>query len=190
MATDESETIDQMDIKLSPPAPEEMLQRLNAVDVQAFNMDDIATELKGNKIWISILTIPVSAIILVTFTLIGAYIFDSPIISFVVTAAFLFWVSKLFEQQERNFKFQARKEVERRIKETEGEFGLVPHFKHFLPNKYRHLWQSLRKGNYVYIEQYVQAILLLQNKLDPDHFKRIWYLTYPETDPERDDLEE
>jgi hypothetical protein len=46
------------------------------------------------------------------------------------------------------------------------------------------LWQSLKKGQYQYIEQYVQAILLLQNKLDSEQFIRIWYLTYPELDPE------
>jgi len=90
----------------------------------------------------------------------------------------------MFENQEHNYKIAARHEVIRRIAETEGEFGLIPHFKHFLPNKYRHLWQSLRKGQYHYIEQYVQAVLLLQNKLEEDQFTRIWYLTYPETDPE------
>ncbi|MEA1989204.1 MAG: hypothetical protein U9N57_08375 [Pseudomonadota bacterium] len=42
----------------------------------------------------------------------------------------------------------------------------------------------MRKGQYHYIEQYVQAILLLQNKLEPEQFTRIWYLTYPETDPD------
>jgi len=166
------------------PTPEEMLQRLNAVDVQQYNMKNIADELKGNKIWVSILTIPVSTIILAVFTLIGTFVFDQPIISFIIAAAFLFWVSKMFENQERNYKIAARHEVINRIQQTEGEFGLLPHFKHFLPKNYRHLWQSLRKGNYTYIEQYVQAILLLQNKLEPEQFTRIWYLTYPELDPD------
>lgn len=166
------------------PSPEEMLQRLNDVDVQKFNIETLANEMKGNKVWISILTIPVSAVILVAATLIGGFIFDSPIISFLLAAALLFWISKMFEGHERHFKMVARQEVINRIQQTEGEFGLIPHFKHFLPAKYRHLWQSVRKGNYVYIEQYVQAILLLQNKLDGQKFVKIWYMTYPEINPE------
>ncbi|MDX1353353.1 MAG: hypothetical protein R3254_10095 [Thiomicrorhabdus sp.] len=167
------------------PSPEEMLQRLYAVDVQQFNLDNIAAELKGNKIWVSVLTIPVSAVILVIVTLLGSFLFDQPIVSFLVGAGLLFWVSKMFDAQEHHYKIAARHEVMQRIKQTEGEFGLIPHFKNFLPTKYRHLWQSLKKGKYQYIEQYVQAILLLQNKLNPEQFTRIWYLTYPETDPER-----
>lgn len=172
------------------PTPEEMLARLNAVNVDDFDVNAIADNLKGNKIWISVLTIPVSAIILVSFTLLGGFLFNSPVISFLVTAALLFWIAKMFEQHERHFYVAARQQAIERVKQTEGEFGLVPHFKHFLPTKYRHLWQSLRKGNYVYLEQYVQAILLLQNKLDPEQFKRIWYLTYPELDPDNEDDDE
>jgi len=166
------------------PSPEEMLSRLRDINVQTFNMKEVANELKGNKIWISILTIPVSASILVVITLLGSFMFDRPIISFLLAAGLLFWISKMFEHQEQNYIIAARHEVIRRIAETEGEFGLIPHFKHFLPKNYRHLWQSLRKGRYDYIEQYVQAILLLQNKLEPEQFTRIWYLTYPETDPD------
>ncbi|WP_237263147.1 hypothetical protein [Thiomicrorhabdus immobilis] len=166
------------------PSPEEMLTRLKQIDVQQFNIDLVANQLKGNYIWVSILTIPVSALVLVVVTLLGSFIYDQPIVSFLLAAGLLFWVSKMLEFQERNFKFKARQEVMRRIAETEGSFGLIPHFKHFLPNKYRHLWQSVRKGKYHYIEQYVQAVLLLQNKLEPEKFRHIWYLTYPETDPD------
>lgn len=179
-----TEHMEETDNIILPPQPEEMLSRLNKVDVQALNLPSIENELKGNRIWISILTIPISAIILVVATLLGSFIFDRPIISFLIAAGLLFWVSKMFETQERNFQFLARKEAMRRIEQIEGEFGLLPHFKHFLPTKYRHLWQSLNKGNYSYIEQYVQAILLLQNKLDAEQFIRIWYLTYPEIDPD------
>ena len=168
----------------SIPSPEEMLSRLQNIDVQTFNMKEIANELKGNQIWVSILTIPVSASVLVGFTLLGSFMFDRPIVSFLLAAGLLFWISKMFESQERRYKMAARHEVIRRIAEIEGGFGLIPHFKSFLPNKYRHLWQSLRKGQYHYIEKYVQAVLLLQNKLEAEQFKRIWYLTYPETDPE------
>lgn len=169
---------------VTPPSPEEMLQRLNNIDVQQFNIEEIAANLKGNRVWISILTIPVSAIFLVSATLIGGFVYDSPIISFLLAAGILFWISKMFEGQERNYELAARQEVMNRIKQLEGEFGLIPHFKPFLPSKYRHLWQSLRKGNYIYIEQYAQATLLLQKQLDPQKFTRIWYINYPEIDPE------
>lgn len=179
-----TETLDTQN-EISIPSPEEMLQRLHDVDVQQFNIDAVAAELKGNKIWVSILTIPVTTILLVVFTLLGSFMFNQPVISFLIAAGLLFWISKMFEGQERQIKFSARQKVMQRIQQTEGDFGLVPHFKNFLPTKYRHLWQSLKKGNYKYIEQYVQAILLLQNKLNGEQFTRIWYLTYPEIDPDR-----
>ena len=187
MTTDDISTPAHEAIDYDIPSPEEMLRRLNAVNVQTFNIEELANEMKGNKVWISILTIPVSAIILVAATLIGGFIFDSPIISFLLAAALLFWISKMFEGHERHFKMVARQEVIHRIQQTEGEFGLIPHFKHFLPTKYRHLWQSVRKGNYVYVEQYAQAILLLQNKLDGQKFTKIWYMTYPGINPEEEE---
>ena len=165
------------------PSPEEMLVRLNKVDPNYFDIRVVADQLKGDKIWISILTLPVSAILLVLFTLLGAFLFDRPFISFIVSAGLLLWIGKLFDHQHRTYEYAARQEVIRRIAETEEGFGLIPHFKNFLPNKYRHLWQSVRKGNYVYIEQYVSALVLLQHKLNPDKFTRIWYMTYPQTDP-------
>ncbi len=166
------------------PSPQEMLTRLQQIDPNDFNIKTIADDLKGNKVWISILTLPVSAIILATFTLLGAFLFDRPIISFLITAAILFWVGKIFDNQQKIYTIAARQEVMNRIATVEEGFGLLPHFKPFLPEKYRHLWQSIKRGNYIYIEQYIQAILLLQKKLDPEKFTAIWYLTYPETDPE------
>lgn len=166
------------------PSPKEMLFRLQSIDPNDFNIKAIADELKGNKVWISILTLPVSAILLATFTLLGAFLFDRPIISFLITAALLFWVGKLFDNQQKIYTIAARQEVINRIASIEEGFGLLPHFKPFLPEKYRHLWQSVKRGNYIYIEQYIQAILLLQKKLDPEKFTAIWYLTYPEIDPE------
>ncbi|MCF6298568.1 MAG: hypothetical protein L3J01_01665 [Thiomicrorhabdus sp.] len=166
------------------PSPQEMLSRLQSIDPSDFNIKAIADELKGNKIWVSILTLPVSAIILATFTLLGAFLFDRPIISFLITAGLLFWVGKMFDNQQKIYTIAARQEVINRIAAIEEGFGLLPHFKPFLPEKYRHLWQSVKRGNYLYIEQYIQAILLLQKKLDPEKFTAIWYLTYPEIDPE------
>ncbi|VAW50024.1 hypothetical protein MNBD_GAMMA04-369 [hydrothermal vent metagenome] len=172
------------------PSPQEMLTRLQQIDPNDFNIKSIADDLKGNKVWVSILTLPVSAIILATFTLLGAFLFDRPIISFLITAALLFWLGKLFDNQQKIYTVAARQEVMNRIAAIEEGFGLLPHFKPFLPDKYRHLWQSVKRGNYIYIEQYIQAILLLQKKLDPEKFTAIWYLTYPETDPENSEFTE
>ncbi len=169
------------------PTPQEMLDRLYQIDPKDFDIQAIANQLKGNKIWISILTLPVSATVLALFTLLGAFLFDSPVISFLITAALLFWVGKLFDNQQKIYTIAARQEVMQRIANIEEGFGLLPHFKVFLPEKYRHLWQSVRKGNYLYIEQYIQAILLLQKKLDPEKFTAIWYLSYPETNPENNE---
>ncbi|VAW46896.1 hypothetical protein MNBD_GAMMA03-2013 [hydrothermal vent metagenome] len=166
------------------PTPQEMLSQLQNINPNDFNIKAIANDLKGNKVWISILTLPVSAIILASFTLLGAFLFDSPIISFFVTAALLFWIGKLFDNQQKIYTIAARQEVMNRISAIEEGFGLLPHFKPFLPQKYRHLWQSIKRGNYIYIEQYIQAILLLQKKLDSEKFIAIWYLTYPEIDPD------
>ena len=166
------------------PSPQEMLTRLNQVNPQDFDVKAIEEQLKGKKIWIYVLTLPVSAVLLAVFTLLGTFIFNQPIISFVITAALLFWIGKMFDNQQYRYKYAARQEVINRIAKTEQDFGLIPHFKNFLPSKYRHMWQSVRKGNYTYIEQYVQALVLLQHKLEPEKFIHIWYLTYPETDPE------
>ena len=169
------------------PSPQEMLTQLNQVNPKYFDIKTIEEQLKGKKIWIYILTLPVSAVLLVVFTLLGTFIFNQPIISFIITATLLFWIGKMFDNQQHLYKRAARQEVINRIAETEQGFGLIPHFKNFLPSKYRHMWQSVRKGNYTYIEQYVQALVLLQHKLEHDKFIRIWHLTYPETDPENDE---
>ncbi|WP_178861346.1 hypothetical protein [Thiomicrorhabdus cannonii] len=169
------------------PSAETMLARLAAVDVSQFDLAATANQLKGNKQWISILTIPVSAILLMIFTLLGTFLFDAPIASFLISAGVIYVVGRMFDQYEQQYRLRARQLVMRRIAETEGEFGLIPHFKHFLPTKYRHLWQSLRKGNYLYIDQYIQAVSLLQNKLEPAKFTKIWHLHHPEIAPPEDE---
>lgn len=164
------------------PTAQEMLDRLDSIDLKEYDMEAVFTELKGKRVWVSAMTIPASAIILGTFTLLGMLLFDQPIIAFIVGALLLFWIAKMIDASDHKFRFLAHQEVLDRIKNTEGEFGLIPHFKHFLPERYRHLWQSLRRGNYQYIEQYIQAVHLLQNKMDPDKFTHIWHLTHPELD--------
>lgn len=161
------------------PHAEVMLERLHAVDVNQFDIKAVTNELKGNKQWISILAIPVTTILLGLFTLVGTLLFDSIVASFLVSAGLLFFIARIYDQYEQQYRVQARHQVMQRIAQIEADFGLLPHFKHFLPSKYRHLWQSVRKGNYIYIDQYIQAIVLLQHKLDPDNFAKIWNLTYP-----------
>ncbi|MDX1347325.1 MAG: hypothetical protein R3189_03635 [Thiomicrorhabdus chilensis] len=166
------------------PTAEEMLERLHAVDIQQFNISEVANQLKGNKQWISILTIPVSAILLVVLTLIGTFVFDYFIASFLFSAGLVYFIAKILDQYDQQYRLKARKLVMQRIAATEGDYGLLPHFKHFLPVKYRHLWQSLPKGRYMYIDQYIQAILLLQRKLEAEKFTKIWHLNHPELAPQ------
>lgn len=173
----------------SVPSPEEMLQRLHSIDLEQFDMEAVFVELKGKYIWISAMTIPITVITLALFTFIGM-IFGQPVIGFISAAVILFWISRMIDAKDQKLRFDAYNEVIERIKNTEGEFGIIPHFKHFLPKRYRHLWQSLRKGNYQYIEQYIQAVHLLQKKLEEDKFIRIWQLKYPQFDPEAQAVQE
>ena len=165
------------------PSAEEMLQRLMAVRLIELDTDTVADELKGNRIWIPILTVPISAVFLALFTLLGAFLFDRPIVSFVVTAVLLYWIGKELERSLESYIYKARQEIVNRIADIEEDFGLLPHFQHFLPKRFRHLWQSVRKGQFIYIEQYAQAISLLQNKLEAERFIEVWHITHPETDP-------
>ncbi len=169
------------------PTAEEMLTRLNQVNVDIFNLEIVSDETKGKYAWLFVLTMPVTAVLLMIFTLLGTFISGNFIISFIITALLLFIIGKIIDQFEQKFHHQARIEVMRRIYETESEYGLIPHFKDFLPQKYRHLWQSLRKNNYQYIDQYIAAVTLLQNKLDAEKFTQIWHIRYPEIAPEQND---
>ncbi|WP_082672125.1 hypothetical protein [Thiomicrospira sp. XS5] len=194
METTENDMPDtpQEDMELAPrtPTAEEMLERLHAVNLEDFNLQAITDELKGNNAWLFVLTMPITAILLVVFTLLGSFITGYFILSFIVSAGILFVIGKMIDQYEQKFRHQARLEVMRRIKEAETEEGLIPHFKDFLPKKYRHLWQSLKKQNYIYIEQYIAAITLLQQRLDSDKFIRIWRLKHPDTALDDEDMED
>jgi len=159
----------------------EMLDRLYDVDIDQFSVKDVTDELKGQKAWFFVLTMPVAAVALVTFTLVGMAITGYIIASFVVAAGMLFIVGKIIDQYEQKFRDEARLEVMKRIQKTETKDGLLPHFQDFLPKKYRHLWQSLRRQNYIYIDQYIAAIHLLQHHLEPEKFIRVWQLKHPET---------
>lgn len=168
---------------ISHPKPEKMLERLNQVDTTIFSLEQVTDEVKGKYAWVFILTMPIVAILLMVFTLLGTFITGHFIASFILTAILLFILGKIVDQFEQKFRYQARIEVMRRIYETEEDYGLIPHFKDFLPPKYRHLCQSLKKHNYQYINQYIAALTLLQEKLDPEKFTRNWYIRYPELAP-------
>lgn len=190
--TDEQTEADpQTDIPFVPTMPyaEDMLERLYAIDVDQFDVTKRVDELKGKNAWLFVLTMPVSALLLVILTLIGTFLSDHFILTFLVVAGLLFLIGKMLDNYEKKFKRQARIDIMQRIQRAEGEMGVIPHFKDFLPTKYRHLWQSLKKQNYVYIEQYIAALTLLQKHLDKDKFIRIWQLKYPETAPEQEDDE-
>ena len=166
------------------PTAETMLERLSEVDVERFDLKTVTDELKGNQAWLFMLTLPLSVVFLLLLTLIGTMLTDQAVLSFIVAAFLVFIAGKIIDHYEQNYRYQARLEVMDRIRQTEGELGLLPHFRDFLPKRYRHLWQSLKRYNYAYIDQYISAILLLQQRLEPDKFIRVWRLKHPETAPE------
>lgn len=165
------------------PTAQQMLIRLHEIDLADFDLKKAEEQMRGNKIWINILTIPVATLSLVIFTFLGAWISGHLILSFLVAAGMVLTIGKMFESFDEQVRWDARLEVERRIAETEGEFGLIVHFKHFLPTRYRHLIQSLKRGRYLYIDQYMQAVNLLQRKLDHAKFTEAWHMVYPHLDP-------
>ncbi|UQB41594.1 hypothetical protein JX580_07865 [Thiomicrospira microaerophila] len=175
--------------KPSKPAAESLLQRLQQVDTDQFNLKQIEEELMGEKIWVKVLTIPVTMLILLILTFVGAWLSGNIFASFIVSAVLIYFIGKLFEGFESRYKWQARQEVEKRILETEDVEGLIVHFKAFLPTRYRHLVQCLKKGNARHIDQYIQAVNLLQQKLDHQKFTHAWHLAHPETKPEEPDLQ-
>jgi len=120
------------------PSAEEMLERLSAIDIEQFNLKTVLEEVKGKQAWIFVMVMPLSAITLVLFTLLGTFLTGYFIASFVITSLFLFMIGKLFDQYEQKYRYQARLEVMRRIQATEGDYGLLIHFKDFLPKRYRH----------------------------------------------------
>ncbi|MPQ75548.1 hypothetical protein [Hydrogenovibrio sp. JE_KL2] len=179
---DETAQIEDEVFPLKPTA-EEMLERLHNVDLGDLDLKQLMEEAKGNQAWLFVMTMPVSALFLVIVTLLGTFLTGYFIASFIIGATFIFIIGQMLDQYERKFKSLARIEAMKRIEAFEGEYGLLPHFNDFLPTKYRHLWQTVRRKNFVYIEQYVAAMKLLQNKLDREKFIYIWRLKHPETDP-------
>ncbi|MBE0494599.1 MAG: hypothetical protein IBX48_09700 [Thiomicrospira sp.] len=182
-----SETpVDQTQISDDIPSAKTMLGRLHEINLEDFDIKKVEEEIRGNRIWINTLTIPVAMLSLVIFTFLGAWISGYLILSFLVSAGIVFFIGKMFEGYDRQVKWDARREAERRVAETEGEFGLLVHFKPFLPTRYRHLIQSLKRRRYLYVDQYIQAVNLLQRKLDHDKFTQAWHIVYPHLKPNTD----
>jgi len=172
------------------PTAEEMLERLYAVDIEQFNLKTVTLEQMDKKAWLFLSVLPISAILLALLTFLGYYFSGYFVISFIISALLVYTFGLIMEHYERHYKQLAFAETMRRIAETEGDFGLLIHFKDFLPPKYRYLIQCLKEGIYTYTKHYQNAILLLQNKLEPEKFTKIWYLKYPEIAPEKDETEE
>ncbi|GAB6034780.1 hypothetical protein [Galenea microaerophila] len=165
------------------PTADEMLERLYAVDIEAFDLKTVTLEMMGNKAWLFVSVLPISAILLALLTSILYYFSDSFIISFLLSAMAVYIFGLIMGYYERHYRQIAFAEIMRRIAETEGDFGLLIHFKDFLPPKYRYLIKCLKEGVYTYVKHYQNALLLLQTKLDPEKFTRIWYLKYPDIAP-------
>lgn len=166
------------------PTAELMLSKLNSIDLDVFDINQKMDELKGKWNWIFVLTMPISALLLATLTLLGLFFADNFVISFIVSAGIVFFIGKIIDGYEQQYRAMARRHIMQTIAEIEIEIGLIYHFKEFLPTKYRHLWQSIRKKNFIYVEQYKNAIHLLQLKLEQEKFIKLWHLKYPMTDPE------
>jgi hypothetical protein len=167
-------------LSIETPSAEILLERLNAIDPEAFSALKHEQELKGRNLWLNTFAMPISAIILCFVTLTGAFVFDRPFISFGLAAAAIYFAAKLIQQYEMRIKIQAFQNMMDQVKNYEGDYGLIPHFQAFLPERYRHLWQSLRKGDYQYVKQYQQAVVMLQNQLDHDKFIHFWLIQHPE----------
>ena len=168
------------------PAPEQMIEKLNSIDLAIFDLKQREEKLKGKLAWISALTIPISAILItatVLLTIFFSHSLTAAFIAFIIVGMLLMIIAKALESSERQAKYMAYQQTIEAIKQIEEPYGLVYHFRHFLPERYRHLWQSVRKGDYQHIKQYAQAIAMLQDKLEPAKFQHIWYLEFPEIAP-------
>ncbi|MBF6057178.1 MULTISPECIES: hypothetical protein [Thiomicrorhabdus] len=168
------------------PTADQMLNRLYAIEPNSFETERIAENLRGKRNWISAFTIPVSAILLVSMTLIGTFLSDRFVVSFLISALLVYWIGKIVEFYDKSFDRKARIQVLNHIAETETDYAFLPHFKSFLPNKYQHLVRALSKQNFFYIVPYAKAIQHLQRHLDHDAFRSYWHLSYPQTKPQQE----
>lgn len=161
-----------------------MLERLHNIDINSIDLNIRANHLKGNMVWLFAFTVPLSAILLAVLTFLGIILGLNFIISFIIAALLIYFIAKIIDGYDKQFIQQSRINTIETIATIEGDLGLIHHFKEFLPNKYRHLWQSTRKKNFMYIPQYKEVIILLQNNLEQEKFIKLWHVKYPKVDPD------
>lgn len=158
------------------PSADELLERLNAIDLSQLDIDEVSAQMLGPWKWARVLILPVGALLLFLLTWLFSAISGYLIPSFVFSAMLLMLISRLLDRYERALKLQARQLIEQRIAEIEGENGLLIYFKDFLPKKYNPLLKALQQGFYGYIPQYIEAVKLLREQLDPIKFQTWWLI--------------
>ncbi len=158
------------------PTAEALLERLKSIDLTKLDMDEVFSELLGDWKWARVFVMPVGALLLFLFTWALSGLFGHIVPAFALSAVIIIFLGKLIDRYERAMKLQARKVIEQRIAEIEGETGFLIYFQDFLPKKYKPLIKALQKGFYGYIPQYVEAITLLREQLDPVKFQTWWLI--------------
>ncbi len=158
------------------PAADELLARLNAIDLKQLDIEEVSAQMLGPWKWARVLVMPVGALLLFLFTWLLSALSGYLIPSFILVVVLLIFLGRLLDRYEHALKLQARQAIEQRIAEIEGESGLLIYFRDFLPKKYKPLLKALEQGFYGYIPQYIEAVKLLHAQLDPIKFQTWWLI--------------
>ena len=171
------ETEEQADVFYDDmPSADDLLDRLNAIDLNRLDLEQVSAEMLGKWKWARVLVMPVGAVLLFLLTWLFAALSGYLIPSFVVAALTLLLIGRLLDRYEKALMKAARQAVENYIAEVEGNTGLLIYFQDFLPKKYRPLIKALQDGFYGYIPQYREAVQLLREQLDPVKFQTWWLI--------------
>ncbi|WP_294947997.1 hypothetical protein [Sulfurivirga sp.] len=171
------ETEEQADVFYDDmPSADDLLDRLNAIDLNRLDLEQVSAEMLGKWKWARVLVMPVGAVLLFLLTWLFAALSGYLIPSFVVAALTLLLIGRLLDRYEKALMQAARQAVENYIAEVEGNTGLLIYFQDFLPKKYRPLIKALQDGFYGYIPQYREAVQLLREQLDPVKFQTWWLI--------------
>ncbi len=158
------------------PSANDLLDRLNAIDLNRLDLEQVSAEMLGKWKWARVLVMPVGALLLFLLTWLFSALSGYLIPSFVVAALTLLLIGRLLDRYEKALMQAARQAVENYISEVEGDTGLLIYFQDFLPKKYRPLIKALQDGFYGYIPQYREAVRLLREQLDPVKFQTWWLI--------------
>ncbi len=158
------------------PSANDLLDRLNAIDLNRLDLEQVSAEMLGKWKWARVLVMPVGALLLFLLTWLFSALSGYLIPSFVVAALTLLLIGRLLDRYEKALMQAARQAVENYISEVEGDTGLLIYFQDFLPKKYRTLIKALQDGFYGYIPQYREAVRLLREQLDPVKFQTWWLI--------------